>query len=505
MQRFFITLSILLSAFVHASQVPISATPSWIEVADRSSFVGIIECVRAGALISEFKVVETWKGEEISGTFHYRGSYRPGGRLLVCMQPLKRGYETYRHYLSSLLQPFGGGELPISTWPEAAPEYLQADSIVGSDIPIAPDGGGTVQHYFLREHSTVIGFRDSLRALLSSDEAMREAILIHGALRALNQDPSELDRLFPQNTAENGVTLDQLLVAALKADNGLDPERVGWAIGRAGGAHTLRHLESVHLEGNERTAWLATIVESIRTRLDQEAKGYVSGPRAWSKSKLTKIEAKRQIHQFGPTADSSLEWFKAVDALLDEDPIYLAGYIAKFDSSPFPYRGAASNIGLWFAQNCTTDHVKCYRKLSKSKLPAVAAVGALYLSFAEPEKGLALLEAWTRKPGPLSQWAADALVVHGRREFVAQGLVDVRDEATNSGVPLLPPLASGVAAVLANAAHEAGIPLPPDDHPVHVWLFLPLNGNTIPWWQEHGDKLVIEPLPLHWPIQPAVK
>lgn len=505
MKRLFITLSILLSALVHASQVPMSAIPSWIEVADRSAFVGIIECVRAGALISEFKVVETWKGDEIGGTFHYRGSYRPGGRLLVCMQPLTRSYETYRHNLSSLLQPVGGGELPVSTWPEAAPEYIQADSIVGSDISIAPDGSGTVQHYFRREHESVDGFREALRTLLASDEAMREAILINGALRILLQEPSKLDRKFLQKPREDDVTLDQLLAALLKADSELDPECVAWAIGRAGVAHTLRHLESVQLEGDERATWLAKIVETIRTRLDREAKGYLSSPQSWSKPKLTKAEAKRQLHQFGPTAGSSLEWFKAVDALLDEDPVYLAGFIAKFDSSPFPYRGAASNLGLWFAQNCPTEQVKCYRKLSKSKFSAAAAVGGLYLSFAEPEKGMALLEKWAEKPGPLSQWAADALVVHGRREFVAQALANVRDEATNSGVPLLPPLASGVAAVLANAAHEARIPLPPSEPPGQAWLFLPQNGSALSWWKEHGDRLILKPLPLHWPIQPTEK
>ncbi len=505
MKHLFITLSILLSALVHASQVPISAIPSWIEVADRSAFVGIIECVRAGALMSEFKVVETWKGDEISDSFHYLGSYRPGGRLLVCMQPLTGGYETYRHDLSSLLRPYGGGELPVSAWPEAPPEYCQSDPIARSDIAIAADDGGVVQHHSSREHETVEGFRGALRVLLASDEQTREATLIRGALRILLQDTSRFDRMFPQNPAEVGLTLDRILDALLKADNGLDPERIGWAVGRAGGAHTLRHLESVNLEGDERAAWLSTIMESIRARLDWEARGYERSPQSWPKSNLTKVEAKRQLHQFGPTAGSSLEWFKAVDALLDEDPVYLAGYIAKFDSSPFPYRGAASNLGLWFAQNCPADHVKCYRKLSKSKLPAVAAVGALYLSFAEPDKGMALLEKWAEKPGPLSQWAADALVVHGRREFVAQGLADVRDEATNSGVPLLPPLASGLAAVLANAAHEAGVPLPPHDHPGHVWLFLPQNGSALSWWKEHGDKLILKPLPLHWPIQPTEK
>jgi len=504
MKLIFYFLSILLSSLAHGLEYPMSATPSWIEVADRSAFVGIIECVRAGALISEFKVVEMWKGDDISGTFHYRGSYSPGGRLLVCMEPVTRERQTYRHYLSSLLQPNSGGEIPIATWPEATPEYFQADSIVGSDIPLLPDGGGLLQHYFIRKNSTVSEFRDSLRALLTSDEPTREAILIHGASRILLEESSAIDRLFPQIPSNDGVTLDQLLDVLLNAENGLDPERIGWAIGRAGGAHTLRHLESVHLEGDERAAWLAKMMEEIRARLARDAtkRNSYSPPPAMP---LSEAEARQRLIQFAPKDGSTQEWEDAVLSLLDSDPIHLASYIAEFDSSPFPYLGAANDFALWFAQNCRSEHVKCYRKLSKSKVPAVAAVGGLYLSFAEPEKGLALLEKWAKKEGPLSQWAADALVVHGRRDYVAQGLVDVRDEATNSGVPLFPPLASGVAAVLANAAHEAGIAVPLDSHGGGVRLILASDGSALSWWKEHGDKLVLKPLPLYWPIQGAAK
>jgi hypothetical protein len=478
-----------------------SATPSWIEVADRSAIVGIIECVRAGALTSEFKVVETWKGDEIRGTFHYRGSYSPGGRLLVCMEPVTRERQTYRHHLSSLLQPVGGGELPVSTWPEEAPEYFQSDFIVGSDIPLLPDGGGLVQHYFIRKNSTVSDFRDSLRALMASDESTREAILVHGASRILVEESSVLDRVIPQLPAKDGITLDQLLVALLNVENGLDPERVGWALGRAGGAHTLRHLESAQLEGDERAAWLATIVDTIRTRLDRESKGYVSDRQIWPESKLTKDEARTQLVKFAPTDGSSPEWIEAVLVLLDNDPTYLADYIAKFDTSPFLYWGASANFALWFAQNCPTDHVKCFRRLSKSKLSPVAAVGGLYLSFAEPKKGLALLEKWAKKPGPLSQWAADALVVHGRREYVAQALADINDIPleTYPKYPTLPPLATAVAAVLANAAHEAGLPLPVGAGP----LQLPADGGALAWWKGNADKLVLQPLPFHWPIQEA--
>lgn len=506
MKRIVISLSVLVASLAHALSYAPSATLSWIEVADFSPFVGIIECIRSGATVSEFKVVETWKGEAIAGTFHYRGSYRPGGRLLVCMKPSTGDYETHRYYLNSLLQPLGGGELTLSTWPEAAPDYHAVDSIVGSDIHLPADGSESIQHFYAREHATLGEFRQALRELVESEGPAREAILIGGALAVLLETPSDLEPLSqprPEGAPSTQHDLNTLLGVLVRADSPLDPERVGWSIGRAGGEHTLRFLESVPTEDAEHAAWLAKLVEEIRARLARSA---TQSERYAPKipAPLREAEARRNLLQFAPVEGCSPEWERAVLSLLDSDPVYLAGYIADFDAKPFPYRGAASNFALWFAQNCPTDHVKCYRKLSKSKLPAVAATGALYLSFADAEKGIALLETWAEKPGPLTQWAADALVLHGRREYVARALADVRDEATNSGTPLLPPLASGVAAVLANAAHEAAIPMPLDNHGGRAaWLLLPRDGSPAKWWEEHGDQLVLKPLPLRWTIPSA--
>ena len=503
MKHLVISLLVLFTSVAHGMEYPISATSSWIEVAARSPFVGIIECVRAGATVSEFKVVETWKGEAITETFHYRGTFRPGGRLLVCMEPDTGGYETYRYYLNSLLQPVGGGELTLSTWPEAAPDYHAVDSIVRSDIHLSADGSETIQHFYAREHTTLGAFRETLRKLLDSDGARREAILIEGALAVLLETPPELELLFQpgsDGSKHDQYDLNTLLGALLRTDSPLDRERVGWSIGRAGGEHTLRFLESAPTEDAEHAAWLAKLKEEIRARL---ARSTTQSDRYLPKipAPLRETEARRNLVKFSPVEGSDPEWERAVLSLLDSDPVFLAGYIADFDASPFPYRGALSNFALWFAQNCRTDHVKCYRKLSKSKLPAVAATGALYLSLADAEKGIALLEIWAKKPGPLTQWAADALVLHGRREYVAQALANVRDAETNSGAPLLPPLASAVAAVLANAAHEAAIPLPLDNHGGRAaWLLLPTDGSPAKWWEEHGDQLVLKPLPLQWPI-----
>lgn len=506
MKQLVISLLVLFTSVAHGMQYPISATSSWIEVADRSPFVGIIECVRAGATVSEFMVMETWKGEAIEGTFHYRGAYSPGGQMLVCMASSRGDYETYRYYLDSLLQPVGGGELTLSTWPEVAPDYYAVDSIVGSDIHLPADGGDTIQHFYGREHATLGEFRQALRELVESEGAAREAILISGALAVLLETPSDLESLSqprPEGASSTRHDLNTLLGALVRADSPLDPERVGWSIGRAGGEHTLRFLESAPTEDAEHAAWLARLVEGIRARLARSA---APGDRYLPQipEPLRAAEARRNLLKFSPVEGTHPEWERAVLSLLDSDPVYLAGYIAEFDASPFPYRGAASNFALWFAQNCRTDHVKCYRKLSKSKLPAVAATGALYLSFADEEKGMALLEKWAENPGPLTQWATDALVLHGRREYVARALADVRDVATNSGAPLLPPLASGVAAVLANAAEEADIPMPLENHGGRAaWLILASDGSAAKWWEENSDQLVLKPLPLQWPIPSA--
>lgn len=302
MKHLVISLLVLFTSVAHGMEYPISATSSWIEVADRTPFVGIIECVRAGATVSEFKVVETWKGESIDGTFHYRGSYRPGGRLLVCMERSTGGFETHRYYLNSLLQPLGGGDLTLSTWPESAPEYHAADSIVGSDIHLAADGSETIQHFYAREHTTLGEFRETLRKLLDSDGARREAILIEGTLAVLLENPPGLELLFqpgPDGTKRDQYDLNTLLGALVGADSPLDQERVGWSIGRAGGEHTLRFLESAPTEDAEHAAWLAKLKEDIRARL---ARGATPGDQYLPKipAPLSEKEARRNLVKFSP-------------------------------------------------------------------------------------------------------------------------------------------------------------------------------------------------------------
>lgn len=477
---------------------------SWEEVVANSDFVGIIACVRAGAHVSEFVVVDSWKGTIEQPRFRIHSSSRVGNRMLACLVPQRPEGTPYRDQVSSLMQPIGGMEAYLELWPEAAAEFRPADSISISIFPMDPvpgrEAGGTSRY----SQGTVTPF-DTLesraRVLLKTSGEAREALLIASALRHLLENPGRFERAF-QVPEANGTTrnvhdLNDLLAVLLDPETEIDRQRIAWALGRAGGEGTLARLEAWNFEVEEDRTWLADVIEKLKRYASNRKRAYTPWKPEPMGDDLSIQDAKRALKRVPEnrkdfTWDLMEPWCNAFEVMTVRKPYYLAKYLHDFDPVVSYSEMAGQNLAVWYATRIREDRVRCLKTLATAEHPGIALAGAAYLLHEDPALGVGALEAWANTDSPLRRQAAELLVAYGKKEFVP---IMLESATTTTTRPITWGSHQAALATLSNAAHHADVPQPPQaGYPIEEY-----QTSLRTWWEAYGKNMTLNSLPVQWP------
>jgi hypothetical protein len=471
---------------------------SWEEMVAESEFVGIIECVRSGVVVSEFKVVETWKGKIAEPTFRLVDSPRVGDRYMVGLRPfVPFEYSPTAHLYTLMFR-----NSPLEIWTEAPATHSSVDPLSRGIVRIDPDRlvvGGTFG--YREDWRSVSRFKSDSLAVVESKGEKLEALLIVCALRSLVKEstvvPQSLD---VANRGESG--LDSVLAAMLDPQAGIDPEAVRWALRRAGGEATLAKLEAWPFPFQVDADWLADVVQGLQNRPRPE----VSSPYLEDSYQIDESEALEADKEWlkkpvdsEPSIDlEQLErWCSAVERLTAKQPEYIAEFLKSLDTGVLPEELKVQIPAIWFATNCPKDRTACLRILSTSSNTTIRAIGAAFLAFEDPLGGLSALEQLASEKGPNEHWAVCMLVAHGKKAYVPRALEGYLGDSPESITqwlvdPYLP--------VLSNAAADADLPQPGGPY----WREVDVpNGRErlVAWWAEYGDRMTLKPLAYHWLVK----
>ena len=486
---------------------------SWEEVVANSDFVGVIECLHAGAQVSEFVVVSSWKGTIAEPSLRLQWPSRVGDRFLACLLPRPPGGTPSLDNLNFLLQPIGGMEGRLGLWPEEAPNYRQADPIGWSIFPLEPETAGeagSTTRYSPGTETSFETMKSRTQAVVESSGGARDALLIASALRYLLEDHAPSDLAFqasgPNPTHRDAGNLDDLLAVVLDPDTGIDRQRIAWALGRAGREETLARLEDWTYEREENKTWLAHII--IKLRHYESARNTKQVP--WKpqpmRDDMSTREAKgalkiAQKKQKDFSQDLFEPWCEAFEVMTTRKPHYVAKYLRNFDPSVFYDEMAGQNLAVWYATRVREDRSRCFQTLATAEHPGIALAGAAFLLHEDPERGTHALEAFVKKDGPLRIQAAQLLVAHGNKDFVS---VMLEYRHTTTGPQRTWGMRQAAMATLSNAAHNANVPQPGEPH----WANRSEETETpmiSSWWQTYGPTLTLDPLPVHWPPTPPTE
>ena len=500
-----IALTFLLHNAVSALSYSPEAFLSWEEVVAKSDFAGVIECVRAGARVSEFKVVEAWKGEIAGPTFRLGGAPRVGDRFVACLRPFVPDEYYHPDHLPSLLQPVGGAEVLRGIWQEAPSTHSPSDPLVWSVLGFDPDTLDIGRTFEYDGHlKTLDRYKAVSLVVINSTGEAREALLIASALRSLIVEPTDPEALIlprwidtPQR-GEGG--LDDLLAAMLDPQGGLDRKQIGWALSRAGGEITLGKLAQWNYSSQADADWLAEVVKKLRERLAADVNPpRVSTPHPLDWSPNIRADKKR-LRQVPVNREDFIGkeftlWCDAFERLTAKRPKFVAEYLKTFDSRGLFGNDATQNLGVWFAVRCSEERAACFQLLMASDDPTNRAIGAAFLAFEDPKQGVPALERLAGEEDLIRYWAAYTLVAHGRKEYVPLALEGFPGDWEKQVIrrpweAFLP--------ALSNAAADSNLPQPGGPH----W-----RGVTTPegreelvaWWAQYGEQVNLKPLAFQWP------
>ena len=457
--------------------------------------MGVVECVRAGAGVSEFRVVEAWKGRLPNDTCNLEWSVPCGERLLVTLRESRSGLDP-AYLLYWMLSPSGGLERIFEAWPTRQSGFASVNAEAG--LVTLPYNKKRAWHPY-GGHLTDIGaFRAATLSLLSAGPEMREVMVMRGiALLFMLGEASVKMGATPEMTLleeilENATSpaevINPLLMLAQQYPEKWQHE-VEWALVRGGGEHTLACLHSVDTQARGASGeWLPSVIQKLEARI-AEPKKQASG--RWLGGLPFDPDNVDEVREFllsrgplGQNAAPSYPWCHAFTALARAEPLTCARYLRDLDAiqAALGRKYLTYNLACHFVQFCPRDHAKCFRELAKSDIPAIKAVGALRLAFEKPRRGTEALKQLAREDTEWGTWAAAYLVALGDAGYVDQTL-ELYNRNTRVSEERLYFCGIGrkVMAVLSNAAKDAGVPQPSSPYTI--------------WWATHRDTLKLQPLP----------
>ncbi len=472
--------AVLVTAFALALAAPAAATtwkPRPFEaIVHDAAFVGVVECVTAGGIVAEHRVVETWKGAERPGeTFRLRmgvdfwGPQFPvalvGQRLVIAAgadDPSVKGSTTL------------GGPVPL-WW-----RRLDARHVVPVSQGHAPVDAD--EEALGRAFGTAPSDLDALAGAVREFAALPPA---EQELRRLKRSARDVGRRLVEGHPEVGAalanideasTLDDAVAAVLALAEDAPPEVVRVALGIVVSG---RELTARALDARAPAAFPGGDVERRRV-LERLRPSPRAAPPAPSRTREA-IDAARE--RLGEEAAVRAD---DVRLLAEEDPAVAAAALVRWRNPGRSWQDAHRGVvlGSTFAAFCRDDLPVHLRALLEAEDEEVRVAAAVHIAMVEPDEGVEALRRLQALPGLAGGWAALTLARRGRAESIPRALALFRG-ALPSGMDQVPleNLRLRTLVLLSNSAARAGVDAPPAVDPR-----ADAAAELAAWWAEMSDR-----------------
>jgi hypothetical protein len=455
-----------------------------------ADFVGVVECVQAGGIVAEYKVVESWKGPKEGTRVSIRVAvnyWEPQYPIALCGE---RYFVTaYKNPPSRIVSTTTGGPVPL-WWRDIAADY-RLPLFQGRER--LPPGAEKAPEFekVRKEAKTLLALKPAeLEVALLKTSIERDLL---GKRWVGGESDEAKAKELRERLAK--LTDGDALAGELIRLAGDDPKkwavRVRIVLARAGGPATAARLEKLPAD---RAPWdkdeLAALVEAVKGRGVPAPPRKVESPpepKAPGAEELAKL---RKALVAGPEDD---DFGKAFEALTVHAPGPVADYLIGWTNPNKEWRDADRGyvLGSYFAWRCGKDRKKHLAALADAKDPFVRVAGAVYLCYEDVDAGTAALKKLTSLEGDAGVWAALTLARRGDKNAVTRALEVFREPPEEEKVKLggmagVPHrnLQKRLLVVLSNSAQASGVsqPVLPEDEAKRL-------DALVKWWKQHAEKV----------------
>jgi hypothetical protein len=514
MQRPFPICCIFLLTFLGFAPGKANATiiifPLFEELVLEADFVGVVECVKAGGIVAEYSIIESWKGPKVGTKIHISRAVD----YWVTQFPLSLCGERYF----------------VAAYKEQAPIQLLSTT-TGSDIPLwwrqipfdfQCQLGGGFKLLKPGDEKELAKIRKSAQGLLSLAPPEREAALLKAVIddnlfgqRWLGGETDkareqELHDRFAKLMTVEALVREMLELA--QTDREKWKIRVQIVFEKAGGPITLGQLGKMPANQSIFTrSEIDQLFWNIGMRHQPEKEVASNQPekeKAPNSLLFTPKTILGKIERKPPTEAKLAEYRKILSAegesekfdnafkkLTLHDPRSIVHYLTglKNVNEDFEKTQRACFLSSWFGSKCGADRAKHLTRLLEAEDPYIRVAGAVYLCFDDLETGMKELKKLTVLDGDPGAWAALTLARRGQKDAVPRALEVFREPTEKEkiarfGVKDAPHrnLQLRVLELLSNSAYASGVVQPT----VSSTRDAQTDALT-KWWQKYNGKLML--------------
>jgi hypothetical protein len=434
----------------------------WKELFLGSDFFGVVECEVAGEVVSEYRVIESWKGPKAGERVRIRIPPDVGGpRMPVALVGERFLMAAYVSPSARMMSTTSGPDDPV-WWRNIRHDY-SLPLLQGAER-MPPEGGGNP--FFGSGAKSLSAFGAKLAPLA---RLSLEAQKLELAKKIASQ--SGAPKAF-QAKLKKAASPREAVTLILELDSSPDGEEHRWTVAKLLRDCIPDSLVSAAMRTTpaERRGVLA------KEWLEEESEGP-------PKLDLAKLRG-------ALVAPDSDEFSEAVEELPKHDCRFMADWIVNRTEV---IARAGYVIGSLFAQRCATDRAQNLRRVAEeAKEPFVRAAAAIYLLQEDETVGTPLVQRIANEDGDAGAWAALALARRGDKSLVPRLLrllSDAPPETDSAGRWHHDSLQTRVAVLFSNSAKASKVATPP----------LPPQGNWDPkfspalveWWAQYEKAIVL--------------
>jgi hypothetical protein len=443
---------------------------SWRELAYNADFIGIVECVTAGGIVAEYRVIESWVGPPQGTRLRLRmavnywepqfPTFLVGDKLLVI------AYKS--HDPTILLSTTSGGGVPL--WWRYIPADYSLPLFQGSvRLPLGerdhPLGGVGSDRRDLES------FKKDIQEFLGLSPAQRELNVLKELWPVPSTPPESSDsaqsrryKLALELSRASSVQEYISILAAFQLGQQEQQSVLQYPLMYYGGAETLKVLRADQIDvAALKPEVRKEIVDAIQQRLDRSTGSSSSRiPKASDETPPSEdaLMKMRRVLLHHPKDE---QFYKVFEPMTRYDPGPVADYLVNWVNRGKNWSDSDSGyvLGSYFAHNCTQKRRENLTKLLKAKDDFIRVAGAVYLTFEDHVDGMHHLKELATLQGDPGAWAALVLAERGDNSAVPRTL-EVLSTPGNSNMEGVPHrnLQKRLLVLLSNSADRSGIPQP---------------------------------------------
>ncbi|MCC6572668.1 MAG: hypothetical protein IT462_02655 [Planctomycetes bacterium] len=456
-----------------------------------ADFVGIVECTKAGGIVAEYKVVQSWRGPKAGDTVRIKiaaNYWGPQYPLVLVGERL--GITGFKTKAPSTLMSMSSGapipefwrqvrfdfSLPLfqGRWPVEKSASVQED-------PKNPTFESQAKEFFghspSKQEALILAVVTSKRLLRGKleDEAETIAIQLVANMRAANDCAAAL----------------KLLVAYAKDAKKEIQSTIAHVLKEAGYAETVSYLKRMDAKD---LPWNKDKLTEIQTEIDGRLHPKDQAlPQADEQTipDAKKLAALRKIVESGDIAHE--DFGEAVETLTRYEPAPVAKWLKDWTQDKNAHWSAAEKpylFGSFFGHSCGKDRISNLITLLDAKEQGVRVAAAVYLCFDDAVQGEKALKEFAKLEGRPGAWAGLTLVRRGHKEYFPRAIKFLHfvpeTGMSGTGDELLQ---QKILELLSNSAAKSGIAQPVTTS--YVRREEMQFGTVVDvWWEKYKDKII---------------